>query len=148
MKHLSYDDGIVRAEIDIRPATTGDGIQRGLLTYDLPKDDPLPYRARTLFANLSVISKIEKLQRRIGTVESDNPQYADIVLTPESMLELPDALTVLWELDVLDVNPQWRYGLTSDQLEALQKKAPKPSSGSEPSTELTPKANAHALKKI
>ena len=55
MKHLSYDDGRIRAEIDIRQATTGDGIQRGLLTYDLPKDDKPPYRARTLFANISVV---------------------------------------------------------------------------------------------
>jgi hypothetical protein len=119
-KHLSYDDGHIRAEIDIRPATTGDGIQRGLLTYDLPKDDKLPFRARTLFANLSIVSTIQKM---------DTPQSQIVTLTPESLLDLPDALTTLWEMKVLDVNPQWRYGLNSDQLEEIQKKALTPLDG-------------------
>jgi hypothetical protein len=131
MKHLSFDDGTTRAEIDIRPATTGDGIQRGLLTYDLPKDDKLPYRARTLFANISVVSKIDIL------VCNGEP----LKLTPEAMLDLPDALTVLWEMDVLDVNPQWRYGLTADQLEEIQKKALMPSPGSPASTKPGSKAS-------
>jgi hypothetical protein len=140
MKHLSYDDGTYRAEIDIHQATTGDGIQRGLLMYDLPKDDKLPFRARTLFANISVVSTFKELTCRVGTPESGLPQYADIQLTPESMLALPDALTALWELKVLDENPQWRYGLNSDQLEELQKKLRKPSDGSENSTEPQTKA--------
>ena len=130
-KHVSYDDGTYRAEIDIRPATTGDGIQRGLLMYDLPKDDKLPFRARTLFANLSIVSTIQKM---------DTPQSQIVTLTPESLLDLPDALTTLWEMKVLDENPQWRYGLNSDQLEELQKKLRKPSSGSETSTEPQTKA--------
>ena len=141
-KHVSYDDGTYRAEIDIRPATTGDGIQRGLLTYDLPKDDKLPFRARTLFANLSVVSKIDKLTRQAGTKDNGDPVIETIKLTPESLLELPDALTSLWELKVLDENPQWRYGLNSDQLEELQKKLRKPSPGSEISTEPQPKATS------
>ena len=130
MKHLSYDDGTYRAEIDIHQATTGDGIQRGLLMYDLPKDDKLPFRARTLFANLFVVSKVEKLDKDGQTIP----------FNVEGMLELPDALTALWELKVLDENPQWRYGLNSDQLEELQKKLRKPSDGSENSTEPQTKA--------
>ena len=144
-KHVSYDDGTYRAEIDIRPATTGDGIQRGLLTYDLPKDDKLPFRARTLFANLSVVSKIDKLTRQAGTKDNGDPVIETIKLTPESLLELPDALTSLWELKVLDENPQWRYGLNSDQLEELQKKLRKPSPGSEISTEPQPKATSRKM---
>ena len=142
MKHLSYDDGTIRAEIDIRPATTGDGIQRGLLMYDLPKDDKLPFRARTLFANISVVSTILKLESVQRDPNDKNHEVVGQVVkfTAETMLELPDALTALWELKVLDENPQWRYGLNSDQLEELQKKLRKPSDGSENSTEPQTKA--------
>jgi hypothetical protein len=132
MKHFSYDDGVYRAEIDIRPATTGDGIQRGLLTYDLPKDDKLPFRARTLFANIGVVSTIEALEKDGQPVK----------LTAESLLDLPDALTVLWEMNVMDINPQWRYGLTSDQLESIEKKAQAPSVGSPDSIAPSTKARS------
>jgi hypothetical protein len=85
-----------------------------------------------------VVSTIRELTCEVKT--ADKPQYADIPLTVESMLSLPDALTALWELKVLDENPQWRYGLNSDQLEELQKKLRKPSDGSENSTEPQTKA--------
>ena len=62
MKHLSYDDGIVRAEIDIRPATTDDGIERGSKTYDIPAGDKHPFRAHSLFATLTAPSDILKLE--------------------------------------------------------------------------------------
>ena len=132
MKHLSYDDGTYRAEIDIRPATTGDGIQRGLLTYDLPKDDKLPFRARALFASLSVVSDIQKLEKNGQAIK----------LTPEILADdtLPDMLTTIWEMRVFEENQQWRAGLTADQLEELQKKLRKPSGGSEVSTEPQTKA--------
>jgi hypothetical protein len=124
MKHLSYDDGSVCAEIDIRAATTDEGIQRGTVTYDVPKDDKHPFRAHSLFATLSVPSDILKLE-----VDGKPAKFSI-----ELMRKLPDAFTSLWERRVLEVNPQWRYDLTSDQLEEIQKKATRPSGGSKDST--------------
>jgi hypothetical protein len=142
MKHLSYDDGTYRAEIDIRPATTDDGIQRGTLTYDIPKDDKLPFRVHSLFATLFCASTIQELTCEVKSdAVGKEPQYADIPFTLEAMRKLPDGLTVLWEMKVLDVNPQWRYGLNADQLEAIQKKATPLSGGSTTSTEQPAKAS-------
>lgn len=132
MKHLSYDDGTVQTEIDIRPATTDDGIERGSKTYDIPAGDKHPFRAHSLFATLTAPSDILKLE-----VDGKPVKF-----TIDLMRKLPDAFTSLWERRVLEVNPQWRYDLTSDQLEELQKKVNPPSAGSKDSTEPQPKAVA------
>jgi hypothetical protein len=130
MKHLSYDDGKVKAEVDIRPATTGDGIRRDRDMYgDMPKD-PVLQRAQQLRATLTAAADIQLL-----TVGG-----ADYKLTNESVLELPGALTTLWGAYVFEVNPHWQFGITAEQLEELQKKAPSPSHGSKTSIEPTPKA--------
>ena len=130
-KHLSYDDGTYRAEIDICPASTDEGIQRGTLTYDIPKDDKLPFRVHSLFATLFCASTITKLECDGQTIPFDI----------DGMRKLPDGLTVLWEMKILDANPQWRYGLNADQLEAIQKKATPLSGGSTTSTEQPAKAS-------
>ena len=131
MRHLSFDDGTYRAEIEIRPATTDDGIERGTLIYDTPKDDKLPFRVRYLFAGLSIVSDIQTL-----TCNGEPVKFSI-----DSMRKLPDGLTVLWEMKVLDENPQWRTGLNADQLEAIQKKVIPLSDGSTTSTEPTGKAS-------
>jgi len=131
MRHLSFDDGTYRAEIEIRPATTDDGIERGTLIYDTPKDDKLPFRVRYLFAGLSIVSDIQTL----------NCNGEPVKFSIDTMRKLPDGLTVLWEMKVLDENPQWRTGLNADQLEAIQKKVIPPSGGSTTSTEPTGKAS-------
>lgn len=132
MKHISYDDGEVKAEIDIRPATTRDGINREYIMYnDVPKD-PVMVRAQQLFGTLTAASDIQKL-------EVDGKP---LKLTNESLLELPGAFTTYWAACVFEVNPHWQFGITSEQLEKFQKKAPLPSSGSEVSTAPTPKAGS------
>jgi hypothetical protein len=130
MKHISYDDGSVKAEIDIRAASTRDGIQREYLMYnDLPKD-PVLVRAQQLFGTLTAAADVKLLERDGQPVK----------LTVESLLELPGALTTRWSLDVFEVNPHWQFGISSAELEELQKKALKPSSGLEASTEQPTKA--------
>ena len=130
-KHLSYDDGTYRAEIDICPASTDEGIQRGTFIYDPPAEDKHPFRARVLFGNIFYASTVLKL-------ECDGQP---IPLDIDTMRKLPDGLTALWEIRVTDLNPQWRPGLTADQLEAIQKKATPLSGGSTTSTEQPAKAS-------
>jgi hypothetical protein len=130
MKHVSYDDGHVKAEIDIREATTGDGIRREYLMYnDLPKD-PVGIRARQLFATMTAAANVLALERDGQSVK----------LTDETLLDLPGMLTELWTKKVFEVNPHWQFGITADELEKLQKKAPQPLNGSEVSTEQPAKA--------
>jgi len=130
MKHLSYSDGSVEAEIDIRPASTRDGINREYLMYnDLPKD-PILVRAQQLLGTLTAAADVKLLER----------DGQPIKLTAESLLDLPGALTARWSLDVFEVNPHWQFGISSAELEELQKKVLLPSSGSEASTEQPTKA--------
>jgi hypothetical protein len=130
MKHLSYSDGSVKAEIDIRPASTRDGISREYLMYnDIPRD-PVLLRAQQLLGTLTAAADVKLLER----------DGQPIKLTAESLLDLPGALTTRWALDVFEVNPHWQFGISSAELEELQKKALQPSSGSEASTEQPTKA--------
>lgn len=124
MKHISYDDGSVKAEIDIRPATTGDGIRREQMMYGEIQKDPVLLRAQQLLGTLIAAADIKVLEQDGQPVK----------LTNESILELPGALTTLWGAYVFEVNPHWQFGITAEELEAFQKKASPPSSGSKDST--------------
>ena len=42
---------------------------------------------------------------------------------------LPDKLLWMWEQAVYEVNPHWRFGETLENIEELQKKARKPTTG-------------------
>lgn len=134
MKHLSYSDEHVKAEIDIREATTRDGIQREYLMYGEVPKDPILLRAQQLLGTLTAAADIRVL-------EVDGKA---IKLTKDTLLDLPGGLTTLWGAYVIEVNPHWQFGITSEELEALQKKAQKPSTGSEVSTEPTPKVKPKA----
>jgi hypothetical protein len=130
MKHISYDDGTVKAEIDIRPATTRDGIRRETLMYGELYKDPVLLRSQQLLGTLTAAADVQTL-----TVDGK-----PVKLTAETILDLPGTLTTLWSLAVFEVNPHWQFGITSEELEAIQKKALTPSSGSEDSTEAPTKA--------
>lgn len=134
MKHLSYEDGIVKAEIDIHEASTREGIQREYLMYDNSPKDPILLRGQQLFGTLTAAADIQLL-------EVDGKPFK---LTKENLLDLPNKFTVLWGAYVFEANPQWQFGITADELEKLQKKAQKPSSGSEHSIEPLPKAKPKA----
>ena len=129
-KHLSFDDGEYRAEIDIRPATTGDGIRRERDMYENPSKDPLELRAKQLLITLTAVADIQTLTKAGKSIK----------LNVDTLLDLPGALTTLWSMYVFEANPHWNFGLTTDQLEAIQKKASPPSAGLPDSTEPQPKA--------
>jgi hypothetical protein len=131
--HIFYDDGTVKAEIVLRPpASTGDGIRRESLMYSKISKDPVLNSAQALYATLVSGSDIEVLER--------NGQL--VALSVDTVMELPGALTSLWELRIFEINPHWQYGVTPDQLENLQKKASKPSTGSDNFIEQPTKAKS------
>lgn len=130
MKHLSYEDEHFKAEIDIREATTGDGIRRTMLMYGTKQEDDLLKRSQIMLGNLLSAANIQTLTK------DGEPFTVDAA----TLLDLPSALTQPWEMMVFDVNPQWLDVMTADQLLELQKKVRKPSSGSSTSTEPATKA--------
>ena len=113
MKHVSYNDNSYHAEIDIRPASTGDGIRREMLMYENAPKDPVQLRAQQLFGTLTAAADII-------TLEKDGKP---VTLTAAALLDLPGALTTLWGAYVFEENPHWQFGITAAELEALQKKA-------------------------
>lgn len=123
--HIHYDDGAVSAELEIRQATTLDGMKRTRLLVEadgLGNLDVDLLVLHTLYPSLVVCTS--------GEIKREG-QPLDWPPTFDQFLSLPEALSVKWEAAAFDMNPHWRpEGAEDGQKKALTTGSPESTNGS------------------
>jgi hypothetical protein len=135
---FEYDDGTVKARIICHPATGRQGIEKGNMS--------------------SAARAAEEKEEKKDSVRNINRTYRVPLLTAAADIELlqinrvdvkfdytlcdtlPDLFLWMWEQKVYKVNPHWQFGQTAENIEAIQKKAMTPTTGSKTSTKPDAKA--------
>lgn len=101
-RNVNYDDGAVRAQLEIAPATVLTGFRRGVLQRLRDADDPNDVALLRRFTWPDL-----KAATTAGHIHWDQGEINVSDLTFEQWIELPEALVVEWENVVYEVNPHW-----------------------------------------
>ena len=129
---FEYDDGTVKALIELHSATGREGLERSQMMSDArtledkeKTPDPVRNINRTYRVPLLTAAAVIKELKVNGEDKKFDYMLCD---------ELPDVFLWEWEQKVYEVNPHWRFGASVEGVEELQKKVRKPTTGLSPST--------------
>jgi len=135
---FEYEDETVKAVIVLRSATGRIGVQRSNMISDAYAEIEKENKAHPAhpIQPMEVINRAHRvpLLTAAADIKLFQVDGKDAKLDAALCETLPDLFLWEWEQHVYKVNPHWRFNASLESVEALQKKAMKPTTGSKSST--------------